>query len=682
MPIELLNPEPQTATPEPEENEAERAAVKQWQTRVRRAKKKWEPEFERMRECMDFAAGLQWLGQKEIKTTKYVCNITQQTVNQKVATLYSRNPQAAAYRRPRLDFRLWDGKVESIQQALVALQQSMMMGMPDVNAAALLRDFQQGTQMREMVDKICRTLELVYQYEMDTQEPDFKESMKQVVRTAVVCGVGYVRLNFARDVQNAPSGTLAPSSATDRAKRAKLILQQIADGDLEEDSPEIEQLKQLAASFGVMQTSENVELQERLIVDYPPSTAIIPDEKCTSLKTFRGCRWLAQEFLLPLEEVNAFFETDIEPGGEMQFFDDDGEPITSAQVEGRQQAQDEGEAFVRFWEIFDITTKSHFFVADGWKDYLMKPEPVEPSTRRFWPIFGLTFNDVVVEPGANVTVYPPSDVELMKHPQKEWNRTRDALRSQRRANAPKYIARKGLLTENDKEKLDSAEPNSVIELEGIPNEVEPSRFLLPANHAPIDPMAYDTRPLEQDIMFAARTQEANLGPAPKNVTATVGTIAEQSRMTVASSQVDDLDSLLTAMAKSGGEMLLWAMSPQTVVSIAGEGAAWPMEDKAAYVNQIELTIVASSSGRPNKAIEIANFERLAPMLMQAGANPQFLVREGVKRLDDRLDVNDAFPLNIPALAGPPQSSPQAATQEPQQPLQELPSETPVPLAGA
>jgi hypothetical protein len=163
-------------------------------------------------------------------------------------------------------------------------------------------------------------------------------------------------------------------------------------------------------------------------------------------------------------------------------------------------------------------------------------------------------------------------------------------------------------------------------------------------------------------------------------------------MTVASSNVDDLDSLLTALARSGGEMLLWEMSKQTVLRIVGPGAVWPEENRSDFVNQIELSIVASSSGRPNKAIEVANFERMAPLLMQAGANPMFLIREGVKRLDDRLDVNDAFPVQLPAPggatapgqagapAGPEQAKPPG---EPHQPLVELPpGGASVPLAGA
>src|SRR5204863_474958 len=70
---------------------------------------------------------------------------------------------------------------------------------------------------------------------------------------------------------------------------------------------------------------------------------------------------------------------------------------------------------------------------------------------------------------------------------------------------------------------------------------------------PIDERLYDTQPLETDMMLGAGMQQANLGPAQPNVTATVGTIAEQSRLDVASSNVDDLDTLLSQVAQASGE---------------------------------------------------------------------------------------------------------------------------------
>jgi len=663
--------------------ESERQAVTAWTDKVRSARDdKWEDDFDRMRKNEEFITGLQWEGQKEIRSKKYVCNITLQRINQKVATLYARNPQATAKRRERLDFQLWDGRVETLATAVMGAQQSLQTGIPDLQSVALLADYQRGKQWQELVNKVGRSLEIVYQYECDTQEPDFKSSMKNsLVRAATVCGVGYVRLNFVREVPQTPSSTQAPQSTRDKVGRIRQILDGMEKGDVQTDGPEAEQLRSLTMALGTTAMYEQSEVKERLVFDYPASTSIIPDPRCKDLSTFRGARWVAQEYLLPLDEVNAFFGTEIKPGGDLRIYNEDGEERPIGKEVGK---SDVTKPIVALWEIFDITTRSHLFVVDGWEGYVLPPEPLVPYTRRFWPIFGLVFNSVIADDGSDVSIFPPSDVDLMFHPQKEWNRTRDALRAQRRANAPKYFVRQGLMTDEDKEKLDTAKENEVIELQGIPGDKEPDKFIVPASHAPIDPLAYDTKPLSEDIMLGAGAQEANFGYAKPNVTATVGTIAEQSRMTVASSNVDDLDGVLTLLARAGGEMLLREMSVETVKRIAGPGAVWPVENRDDFLNEIQLEVVAASSGRPNKAIEIANFERIAPMLLQAGANPMFVIREAVKRLDDRLDINEAFPppMGIPQVPGTPSESQQPAVQGPQQPLQELPSGASTPLPAA
>jgi hypothetical protein len=112
-------------------------------------------------------------------------------------------------------------------------------------------------------------------------------------------------------------------------------------------------------------------------------------------------------------------------------------------------------------------------------------------------------------------------------------------------------------------------------------------------------------------------------------------------------------------------------------------------DRDKYLAHIYLEVAAASTGRPNKGVEIANFERLAPMFMQllpflppeaGGQMITFLIKEAVQRLDDRIDVSAALPLlnnlktmmmqsqpqqNGPGPSGPPgKSSPGAGSAGP------------------
>jgi hypothetical protein len=208
----------------------------------------------------------------------------------------------------------------------------------------------------------------------------------------------------------------------------------------------------------------------------------------------------------------------------------------------------------------------------------------------------------------------------------------------------------------------------------VPSGTDVTKLFVPVQHTAINSALYDTGPLQQDILQAAGMQEANLGPVTGNETATGQTIAEQSRMSATASNVDDLDDFLTLLTESGGEMLLRTVSESVVKHVVGPGAVWPEQYLPEILNDVFLRIAASSSGRPNKAVDVAIFERIAPLLLQAGANPQALVREGVRRLGDTLDIPSFFPLSGNVN---PQQIPQ-----PQQSLQELPSQSPVPLVSA
>ena len=634
----------------PDEAKAsEKAAVKLWAKRIKEAKRLFKPDFERMRDNMNFAAGVQYKDQRSIETNKYISNLVLKAVNSKVAGLYARDPKAVARRRKRMDYQLYDGNPATLMQAQIASMQGQQLGMPNMGADAILTDFMQGHQWEQMVEKVCRTMEITYGYQCDSQAPEFKYQMKQLVRRTVTTGVGYVRLNFSRQFDHTLTSTATDDSLSMRAKRLERLTQKAADGDIMPEDQRMEQIKMLAASLvQSVNDGDQTNVEERLEFDFPPSTSIIVDPRCRALKGFIGAHWIAQQYIMPLEDVNAFFETDIKAGGELIKYNQDGQERVP---EGNEQTDKDVKPLACLWEVFSLDTKSKFYIADGHSEWVSAPEPVTPSINRFWPVFALTFNDIEIEQGQKASIYPPSDVELMKSAQREWNRTREALREHRIENTPFYCVRKGVLSDNDKDKLTNHKSGEVIELEGLQGDMDINKVIMAFRPAPIDPALYQTQPLEQDIQLAVGAQQANLGPTDTKGTATGQTISEQSRISVTSSNVDDLDDLLSDLAKAAGEMMLREFSEQTVKRIAGQGAVWPTQNREDFLNEILLDVVASSSGRPNKAIEIANFERIAPFLLNAGANPWGVIKEGIQRLDDRLDVSDFAPQMPPTPPG-------------------------------
>lgn len=656
---------PTSVVESPEPSPETKALVEQWTTRITCAKEKWKEDFKRMRENMEFVSGLQWPGQTTIDTDKYVCNITLRDVNQKVASLYAKNPTAVATRRPRLDFAIWNGETESLMEAIQQAQQIVMSGQPlPPDLSAFFQDVEDGRLRQQIVDKIGKTLEIVYGHSVDSQKPEFKEQLKQAVRRVIVCGVAYGRPVFCRETSDysQPSSIDARSGANERAGRAQAILNKVEDGTVEQDSATTASLKSLVASLGV--PAEPGRLPERLEFDFCQATAIIPDERCRSLVDFVAARWIAQEYVLPVEEVNAIFGTKITIGSGTSG------GATTVTVEGKSnnlpvdnKADILSKNLVYLYEVFNYVDRTRFFICEGWKDFVLAPEAPLPQISGFWHHFAVTFNSIECDPDSKTSIFPPSDVQTVKSTQREWNRVRQDLRDHRRANSPRYIYRDGTISTEDLIRLTECEPNGAVALKGVPVDMDINTVIRPMVMNPITPEMYETASLEQDMMMGGGFQQANIGAAQPNVTATVGSIAEQSRLNVSASNIDDLDGFLSRLAQAGGEMLLQEMSEQTVKRIAGVGAVWPSDDvnREDYLNEIYLKIEAASSGRPNKAVDVQNGMQILPLIQQAGGNPIGVIEELAKRLDDNIDITKFFPLSTPpVVAGGSGASPQSS----------------------
>lgn len=657
--------------PKDEQTESSKRAVHVWLERIHSAKRKWEPDFKRMKENARFAAGWQWPDQEQMDDDRYIVNVTNQVVNQKVATLYARNPTVVFKKRERLFYQIWDGRIETLAQAVQKAQAGAQMGvMPDMQTMALIQDYSNGQRLKQLLDKVGQTLEILYKWMCDETEPDFKKQMKQMVRRVVITGVAYVKQEFERSNMN----DLMEASSLDvsqvkRAKLAQFYMDKLSKGDLDVDDERVFYLKGLLEGLQAGTQYEDQAPKERLTYNFPKSWHLIPDESCTNIDGFIGADWVAEQFLPTLEEVCAFFQVEIQPTAVTKFYNDNGQETELKDFlitpDGKTFKKDPR---VCVYEVYNKRDKTHLFLLDGWPDFLVAPMPVEPCTKHFWPWYSVTFNDIEAcdDNELPVSPFPPSDVQQMKSAQLERNRMREELRNTRKAKVPKTLVFKGLLslTEGDKDKLMTAPSNGIIEVDAMPQSGKLSDAIAAWPTQPLEPAVYDVSTTDQDVLMATGLQEANIGPAPKGKnreSATAASIAEQSRITKSASNVDDLDGLLSDLALNGGQLLLQECSPDTIRQVVGPGAVWPMADKQDFIDLIYLEVEAASSGRPNKAMEVSNWERLGPILQQLGANPHWMVRETVKRLDDRMDVADAFPLV------PPQNVPPAwGVQSPQQ----------------
>jgi hypothetical protein len=114
--------------------------------------------------------------------------------------------------------------------------------------------------------------------------------------------------------------------------------------------------------------------------------------------------------------------------------------------------------------------------------------------------------------------------------------------------------------------------------------------------------------------------------------------------------MDDMDGVLTQLARNGSQILLLNMSTEIVQQIVGPGAVWPQARAIEVARELFLEVEAGSSGRPNQAKEIQVMTQLAPILMQVpGINPEWLARQMLSRMDDRANMDEAMAQGVPSI---------------------------------
>jgi len=656
----------------PNPDDPRRKLVNRWQDRVKRAKRHWRVQFKRMRENMEFVEGRQWPDlSKEVgkRDDRYVANICIRHVLQRTAELYPNNPTMQAKTKTKLIAQTWDGSEQQLVQAQQSAMAAAQIGMPpDPNSMAILQDAAQVKQFDAIMQKIGRTLELLYEYNIQEQTHSFKASMKMSIRRAIVTSVGYVKLGFQRAMKMAPEIEHRIADMSERVAHIERLASDLSDREIEPDSADAEELKLAIRSL----TAEGqLVVREGLSFDYPDSTAIIPDPRCRSLRGFLGANWVAQEYLLTPDEIEEIYMVDV--GSSYTAYNEDGNS-TGHEPTGEQHYQagygsnaDDGPdmPFACVWEIYNRKDGTVYVVCDGYPEFLQEPGPPEVELTRFWPWFAIVLNEGYDEK----TLYPQSDIDLIRDMQLELNRSRQGLREHRRANRPKTAVAAGLLEEPDLEKLRTHPANALLELNALAPGQKIDDVLQVIKMPPIDAAVYDTSPVFEDVLRVLGSDQADQGTTSGNATATEVSVAQFSQNTDVTSTVDDINDTMTELAQAASQILVLNVSPQTVTKVVGPGAVWPALDPQSVADNVWLEVDVGANGPPNRQEDVQVLTQLVPLLQRIpGISPEWLARQLIRRMGEDIDLTEAFAEGTPSiealnqLMGRPQAPPGAPGQ--------------------
>src|SRR6185503_10055097 len=344
----------------PDVDAATKANVEQWVKRIHAAKKHYEKRFKRMKSCQMIANEGR---DKEWGEENYTVPILKRHINVSVAALYARNPTAAAKRKKKVQFQLWDGNYASLQQAMMAAQpkQDPATGavMPgDPNAMLLLQEVQSVHQQNVMMDRVAKTMEILFEH--FTNEPGvfFKQQLKAAVRRTKVCSVSWVELSFQRVMQPNPDVTSQLVDATQQLAHLAVLTQDYADGSIDDNTAKMDELRHLIAD---LQAQPQMIVREGPVFGFPKADQIIIDPQCIHLKTLTGADWVAREYPpMSRDTVKKNYGVDI--GTNFKSFQSD-----------KRLPNDTEQNMAVVWKVWNRETQESFVVCDGYPDFIKPP---------------------------------------------------------------------------------------------------------------------------------------------------------------------------------------------------------------------------------------------------------------------------------------------------------------------
>lgn len=605
----------------PEIDPARADLVKKWIEKVKAGRKEREETFKEMRKSQDFAhygCDKEWL-----EDGKYTVPILPRYINQAVSTLYAKNPKTVWKRKPRLMYRLWDGRSDSLQAAMEMAQ------MGDAQSMAILQEVIGVRQQDMMLDRMGETLNILWQYFLDEQGANYKQQLKAAVRRAKIVKVAWIGLQYQRALEPRPETVAAMNDVTSKIAQIEDALKDMQEepGDMERKA----EAEQLRLNLADLERDKDMVVREGPLLYFPRSDSIIVDPECTHLKSLTGAGWVAEEMERCEDEVEAIYKIDLE--GKFQAYTDEGKETT-----------DKKKSKARLWRVQDKTNQQVFVVCDGYPDFIKEPTSPDVWVERFWTLFPIVFN----ETDHYKEIYPKSDVEQAKHIQNEYNRSREALRQHRIASQPYWVDGSGM-SEEEKLKMSARRPHAVISLPSLLSGEKVADKLQAGPTAPIDMNLYDTEQHFNDLLRVVGYQEAQMG-ATSGSTATESSIAQQSQSQSQADNIDDLDEVMSELARAAGQVMLLNMTKDIVMEIVGDGAVWPdtPETRSAAAKEITLEVESGSTGRPNQAAELANTERAAPWLTQLpGVNPKPIIQKYAQLLN--ISMEELYSEGVPSI---------------------------------
>lgn len=608
--------------------------AKKWGQRIAHARKKWDKFHQRVRHNRATVAGYDWQADPKSKDFyKLRANLIQGTITAVLPNIYARNPEISAIPLHKAD----------------------------------------------NLKLLCKTLETVTNRHLE--RADLKGRGKATVRSALTSSFGLVKVMYQRDIREDPIIKARMNDTQDNILEVERLLADLEDPD-QRSTMEAKQaeLEQLMASL-----NEQVEITaaEGLVIDRVMTDNFLIDTSVCEFWDYKDADWLCQIIPMKKSQAEATYKMKLDKAkaysdGEKRGAHDGRFASASSSLEEDRQ--------IAILEIWDKNTQRVYTMAEGCDHWLREPYSPPKAGERWFPFFLLPFQ---VVDGQFVA---PSLVDLTERLQEEHNQARDRFNKHRDLCLPGWIAG-GDITEKSIKRYTDSELGeiTIIDTEGKPL----NQVIVPRQHPPIDPQVYDTAAVRYDWEQVTGMQDAARSTVVQPKTATEASIMQQSLAGRVSEFRDQVEDWLQEIAQYAAQVLLFELTPAQVERIMGppemqmidtpmgpiespvKSYDWPELSREEVFDMIEMKIRAGTTGAPDKLEQQDSWSKVLPIVqglvtqimqvMASGMDADPLVnllRETVKRFDERLEVDQFIPKAppppppMPAMPGMPPGMPQ------------------------
>jgi len=592
--------------------------AKKWAERIRAARKHWEKLHARIQHNRKTIAGFNW--QQKPDSREFVdtrANLIFSTAQATLPNIYARNP--------------------------------------DVSVT--------GTWRHGDVRLFCETLETVLSRQM--RDAHLKKRMKMTVLGALIEYFGVLKVTYQRDLRTDPAIIQRINDTQDNIERLEGLVQSLDDADARSNAElHKRELEQMLA--GLSQRSEVV-AAEGLVIDRVLPENLLIDPAVVEFDDYENADWIAQIVPMTRGAAKARYKVDLTGAKSYEGFnvmDAQSGKFGGGLMGGTSKGTDEEQICII--EIWDRQSQLVYTMADGTSFFCREAFSVQTVGQRWYPFFLLPY---AVLPGQFVA---PCLVDLTEKLQSEHNETRDKFAAHRNLNKPGWVAASDLSGKSIKRHIDAEIGEVVlIDTEGRPL----NQTIMPRPSLPINPVEYDTGPIRQDWEQVTGLQDAARSSVIQPKTATEASIMQHSLSGRTGEFQDKQEDMLTAMSQYAAEVLLQNLNPVQVARYTGPNVEavvdpvtgqvieparqafdWPELTRDQIFEMVEVSIVAGTTGAPDKIQTQEIWARVLPLIqplimtiMQMAVQGidfkplEALLRETLARLDDRIDVDQFLP---------------------------------------